>query len=88
MGNYTKELVEGGWFGCLGLRSLRVDLGICLLLRWIQVLGCVLDYKSFRSVGVDAHRLLPKQTNKKKSLGTTDCHATLYLFEVRVTCTK
>ena len=46
------------------IRSLRVDLGICILLRWIQVLGCVLDYKSFRSVRVDANKLLPKQKQK------------------------
>jgi len=46
------------------LRSLRVDLGICILLRWIQVLGCMLNYKFFRSVGVDANKLLPKQKQK------------------------
>ena len=49
------------WFT---VRSLRVDLGICISLRWIQVLGCVLDYKSFRSVRVDANKLLPKQKQK------------------------
>ena len=44
-------------FGTASLRGITV-------LRWIQVLGCVLDYKSFRSVGVDAHRLSSKQKQK------------------------
>ena len=46
------------WFH---IRSLRVDLGICISFIWIQVLGCVMNYKSFRSVGIDTQSLFPKQ---------------------------
>ena len=61
---YSSKVLKYSCSGRLYLRSLRVDLGICILLRWIQVLGCMLDYKSFRSVRVDALRLLPKQKQK------------------------
>ena len=47
------------------LRSLRGDLGICILLKWIQLLGCLLDNKSFRSLGADADRTFPKQKQKR-----------------------
>ena len=75
------------------LRSLRVDLGICILLRWIQVLGCTLDYKNFRFLMLTGYF---QNKNKKDETNheVEDYHAPPYLmkcldiFVVRITCTK
>ena len=70
------------YFQCtLKLRSLRVDLGIGILLRWIQVLGCVLDYKSFRSLGAELGYFKNKNKKDETNNVVEDNHATPYLMK-------